>query len=73
MASLLINSCYFSIHEELIYCIYIALPGESCGCLQCSDIEVVLVINTFNIPFGDGWIVPHAEGDGLPKSFQRTI
>lgn len=60
-------------HKELIYCIYITLPNESCGCLQCSNIAIVLVINIFNVPFGDGWIIPRAEGNGSPKPFQRTI
>jgi len=63
---LLIDNC-FPVHKELIYCIYITLPDEQGGCLRCGDIEVVWVINIFNDPFVDGWIIPLGEGEGSPK------
>lgn len=60
-------------HKELIYCIYITLPDEQGGCLQCNDIEVVWVVNIFNDPVVDGWIIPLGKGKDLPKYLKRTI
>lgn len=54
-------------HKELIYCIYITLPDEQGGCLQRGDTGVVGVINIFNDPFVDGWIIPLGKGEGSPK------